>query len=91
MNEENQDLIDAAGKEQTKKLMEEVIDVFAEHLAAWKVNASSNKHAHQARALFELVLKLRSATDQKLGSNATLSESLLWLGESMLSMGNATK
>lgn len=62
-NEDNQDIIDAAAKDQTKKLMEEVMNVFAQVLAAWKVNDSCNKLEHQARALVELVLKLRSATE----------------------------
>ena len=65
--EDNQDVIDNAGKEQTKKLLEEILQVYADQLATWRENADCSKSAHQARALIQLVIDVRGASKEKLG------------------------
>lgn len=39
-------MIDAAGKAQTKKLMEEIIAIYARQLAAWRQTADCIKSFH---------------------------------------------
>lgn len=68
--EDRQEVIDAAGKEQTKRLMEEAVAIYAEKLAAWREAAECQKSVPAARALIELALKLRSATKEVLSQNA---------------------
>lgn len=85
-------MIDKAGKEQTKILMDEVVALYASELAAWKeTSGDCAKTHHQARALIEFALKLRSASDEKLSQNAQLTEMVLWLGDSLFNAKNAPK
>lgn len=92
LQEENQEVIDKAGKDQTKILMDEVVALYASMLAAWKkTSGDSAKSHHQARALIEFALKLRSASNEKLSLNAELTEMVLWLGDSLFNAKNAPK
>ena len=52
-------MIDKAAKEQAKKLMEDVMQVFGKQLAFWRKTADCAKSHHQARALIKLAIKLR--------------------------------
>ena len=91
MQEENQEVIEKAEKLHNKKLLEDILHVYAESLSKWRLNADSKKTYHQARALIQLALNLRCTSKDALQLNKKLVEVIMWLGESVNCTRNAPK